>query len=121
MKIKPLLILLAFAAIPRLLGAQADGFSEFWKRFQAAVVKGDKEAVASMTHLPYFYVGGFLDRNGFLQKYGEIFEKREKACVAKGRPEKDDLGNYAVFCGPMIFSFSPVEGEYKFMDIGSND
>ena len=93
---------------------------QFWTKFKAAVAKNDKEAVASMTRLPFLLENRELARPGFIQKFDAIFNVRVKRCFAKAALVKEDDG-FEVFCGQQIFLFAKVGGVYKFTEIGVND
>ena len=94
-------------------------FAAFWSQFKAALVKNDKEAVASMTKFP-FYWGEQLTRGEFIKKYIEIFDRKVQRCFAKAKPIKD-RDSYSVFCGESIYVFEKVEGKYRFTAVGAND
>ena len=93
---------------------------QFWTKFKAAVAKNDKEAVASMTRLPFLLESRELARPGFIQKFDAIFNVRVKRCFAKAALVKEGDG-FEVFCGQQIFLFAKVGGVYKFTEIGVND
>jgi hypothetical protein len=115
-------------------------FDSFWAQFKAAVAKSDKEAVASMTRLP-FYLRKELTRGEFIRKFNVIFNRGTQRCFARGKPSSDyqayikmvkkypksaipkqeDTGSYSLFCGDEIFLFEIVNGKYKFTEIGVND
>jgi hypothetical protein len=115
-------------------------FDSFWAQFKAAVAKGDKEAVASMTRFP-FYLEKELTRDEFVRKHNVIFDRATKRCFARGKPSSDyqsylkmvqkypksaipkqeDTGSYSLLCGEEIFLFEIVNGKYKFTEIGAND
>jgi hypothetical protein len=95
-------------------------FTSFWAEFKAAVAKNDREAVASMTKLPFYFDNKELSRAEFIKSYNRIFDQKARRCFAREKPEKDGTG-YEVFCGPEIFSFGLVEGKYRFIEIGAND
>ena len=95
-------------------------FTSFWAEFKAAVAKGDKEAVATMTKFPFPWGEEMLTRDKFLKKYSEIFNQRTQRCFAKEKPVRDGE-TYSVFCGERIYSFELVAGKYKFTEIGAND
>lgn len=97
-----------------------DDFSSFWLRFKAAVAASDKEAVASMTKLPFLWEGQERDKTGFIKKFDAIFDKRARRCFGTGRPVKDGTA-YDLDCGDEIFMFDKIDGQYKFIDVGAND
>src|SRR5262245_66362096 len=94
-----------------------EDFASFWPRFKAAVSAADKEAVASMTKLPFLFEGDELSKARFIEKFDTIFDKRVKARILKARPVKDG-SYYEVFCGAeSVFMFKRIDGKYKFVEI----
>ena len=123
-KLLPLIVtlLMLSAAAAHVQSQQATNtqtFAAFWAQFKAALVKNDKEAVASMTKFP-FYWGEELTRGEFIKKYTEIFDRKVQRCFAKAKPIKD-RDSYSVFCGESIYVFEKVEGKYRFTAVGAND
>ncbi|MBC7932860.1 MAG: hypothetical protein H7Z38_20045 [Rubrivivax sp.] len=119
LSIATLLLAPAAAAARGQAAAQAkESFAQFWTRFKAALVKDDRQSVASMTK---FRTGDetYMTDKEFLAKwYGEL--RRERRCFARAKPVKDQE-SYSVFCGERIFLFERFEGAWKFADIGAND
>lgn len=102
-------------------GKQVDAAGvQFWTKFKSAVVANDKEAVASMTRLPFLFQGRELTKPAFIQKFGVIFDARAKRCFEKAKLVKEGEG-FEVFCGQQIFLFEKVDGVYKFTEIAAND
>lgn len=97
-----------------------DGFAPFWTQFKTALKKRDKEAIASMTHLPFLYNSKELNKSQFLAKFDEILPRKLSTCFSKEKPVGDQ-GAYSVFCGEQIYVFSKFNGKFKFTDIGVND
>ena len=95
-------------------------FPAFWTEFKAALAANNKQAVASMTRLPFVLNSEELNRDGFIRKFDKIFDKKVKACFAKARPTRDQE-SYEIFCGEEIFLFMKVQGRYKFVEISAND
>ena len=115
-------------------------FNSFWTEFKAAVAKGDKEAVASMTRFP-FYLDKELTKAEFIRKYNVVFNRPIQRCIARTKPtndyqaylkmlkqypkqqlpKQDDTGSYSLYCGEEIYLFAIVDGKYKFTEIGVND
>jgi len=96
-------------------------FTAFWTKFQAALKKNDKEAIATMTRLPYLSnEDKKLDHKGFVAYCEKIFDKKTRACLAKEKPVQDKQ-NWSAFCGEEIFIFEKVNGKYMFTEIGVND
>ncbi|MCE9626166.1 MAG: hypothetical protein K8R69_12075, partial [Deltaproteobacteria bacterium] len=99
--------------------AQQPGFSDFWKNFQSAVVKDDRESVANMTVLP-FYWGASLDRGGFLKAYPKVFDAKVRECFRQGKPIKD--GPFQnLFCGRLMYRFGADSGIWHLLEVADND
>lgn len=98
----------------------ADGFTNFWTQFKAALTKRDKSALASMTKLPFLYNSKNLQKSQFIAMIDEILPAKLSKCFVKEKPQFDK-GSYFAFCGEQIFIFSKVEGKYLFTEIGVND
>ncbi|HEY9713916.1 MAG TPA: hypothetical protein V6C72_10625 [Chroococcales cyanobacterium] len=120
---------LAAVVIATILGAQLTttfalakdaAFDAFWTKFKTALQKNDKEAIASMTRLPYDYEDKKLDKKGFIQNYDKIFPAKNRTCLLKQNPVQDKTF-FSAFCGPFIYSFEKVKNEYLFTEIGAND
>src|ERR1041384_4980960 len=65
----------------------------FWSKFQSAVAKGDKEAVAAMTRFPLtmpYGVPSVKTKVQFLQRYAKIFDAETKRCFAAAKPEREN-------------------------------
>lgn len=95
-------------------------FDGFWAKFKDALNKNDKEAIASMTRLPYLLDEKKLDRKAFIAYTDKIFTKKTRNCLVKQKPVKDN-NYYSAFCGDDIFCFEKVDGKYLFTEIGVND
>src|SRR5437773_1706606 len=67
---------------------------EAWKRFQDAVARNDKRAIARMTHFPFKHPSllvaekGTLTRDGFMTAFDKVFSEGIRRQVAKGTPVK---------------------------------
>ncbi len=95
-------------------------FDSFWARFKAAIVRGDKQAVASLTRLPYACDYKQLNKAQFIAKYAEIFPKGTAKCFVNQKPIADQ-GSYSAFCGEQIYVFAKVKDKWMFTEIGAND
>jgi hypothetical protein len=95
-------------------------FDSFWTKFKAALQKNDKEAIATMTKLPYQGGDKPMDRKAFIANSEKIFPKKTRNCLVKEKPVLDKT-SYFVFCGEEIFIFEKVNGKYLFTEIGVND
>jgi hypothetical protein len=102
------------------LGAESKPYEGFWKQFQAAVVAGDRQAVATQTKLPFLLEGKNLDRAAFVAKFDQLFSPKMKGCFAKAKPMPSEAG-FDIFCGEQIFLFEKTKTGYRFAEIGVND
>ncbi len=104
--------------------APTESFATFWAGFKSAVAKDDMEAVAAATDLRFFtqdkHLAKDLAKAAFIRDYPSYFTKEVKKCFATAKPILD-RDSYLVFCGEEIFTFSRVNGAYKFTSIGMND
>jgi hypothetical protein len=95
----------------------------FWSKFQSAVAKGDKEAVAAMTRFPLtmpYGVPSVKTKAQFLQRYAKIFDAETKRCFAAAKPERENNKSkrFNIACGEaMLYEFDFVNGEYKFIAV----
>ena len=67
----------------RRLSATPKAFQTFYAKFKGAVLRGDKQAVASMTSFPFSYgwdAGdeGTYTRSQFLRKFNDIFRGKRR-------------------------------------------
>ena len=83
---------ISVAASPQKKNKIDEAGLQFWSKFKAAVSTNDKEAVASMTRLPFLFQGRELAKAGFIQKFGAIFGVRVKRCFAKAALVKEGDG-----------------------------
>ena len=95
-------------------------FLDFWSGFKGALTKNDKEALASMTKLPYVLEEKKLNRASFIAQSEKIFPAATRKCLLKEKPVADKDSVF-VFCGEAIFVFAKDNGKYKFTEIGVND
>jgi hypothetical protein len=95
-------------------------FMTFWSGFKIALQKNDKEALASMTKLPYPVDEKKLNRASFIAYCAKIFPTATRKCLLKEKPVADKDSVF-VFCGEEIFVFAKDNGKYKFTEIGVND
>lgn len=112
------IILGALSVVPALADAQ---FDAFYTKFKTAVIKNDKETVASLTKLPYLLNNKALNKQQFIAKYNLLFPKSTVACFKKEKPVAGGQTDYEVFCGEEIFVFEKVNGKWLFTEIGAND
>jgi hypothetical protein len=95
-------------------------FDAYWTKFKAALQKNDKEAIASMTRLPYISYEKPMDRKQFIVYCNDIFSKKKRDALVKQTPVKDKTC-WMVFVNDDIYIFEKVKGTYLFTEIGVND
>jgi hypothetical protein len=92
-------------------------FTKFWSKFRAAVIKNDKEAVASLTKLPFVVSNKSLDKSEFIKSYHKLFDRKIRRCFMNEKPIRDNE-SYSLFCGAsgdQGLLFEKVSGEYRFV------
>jgi hypothetical protein len=85
------------AGLAEVSGTSAQGDTSaqtFWEKFKAAVIKQDKETVASLSQYPVgmsYGIASIKSRTQFLRRYKEIFNKQTDAasCFTRARLEPD--------------------------------
>jgi hypothetical protein len=90
------LIVLAITFANAQTPTKQETFASFWQTFKAAISRNDKQAVASMTKLPFLYDSQERDRAGFLKIYDELFTRKIRRCLATAKPTREGQ-NYDVF------------------------
>lgn len=100
--------------------AKDTAFDAFWLKFKTALQKNDKEAIASLTKLPYGYDKPVKTKKEFMVYCDKIFPKKIRDCLVKQKPVQDKT-NFSAFCGEDIYIFEKVNGNYLFTEIGVND
>ncbi|PZM77710.1 MAG: hypothetical protein DKT66_25875 [Candidatus Melainabacteria bacterium] len=113
-----LFALIAFSASAAF--AKDAEFDAYWTKFKAALQKNDKEAIASMTRLPYNSYEKPMDRKQFIVYCNQIFSKKKRDALLKQTPVKDKTA-WMVFVNDDIYIFEKVKGAYLFTEIGVND
>jgi hypothetical protein len=86
---------------PRKLTSTPKAFQTFYAKFKNAVLRGDKEAVASMTSFPFQYgwdAGdeGTYTKRQFLAKYADIFRGTRKLFSQKNPTLYADNGSFSL-------------------------
>jgi hypothetical protein len=93
---------------------------QFWSKFQSAVAKNDKEAVAALTKFPLgmpYGVASIKTRAQLISRYGEIFDAETKKCFGGAQPQVEgaNVKKFSINCGEaMMYWFEFVGGTYKF-------
>ena len=112
--------------------AESD-FSAFWKKFKAAVIAGDKAAVAEVTKFPLSMPYGIKtvkNKENFLRRYDEVFKGEANAaqCFGKAEPHKQSDRQYDIYCPfketpedkedtPIRFIFELTKSGWKFVGL----
>jgi hypothetical protein len=93
----------------------------FWAKFAAAVSKGDKEAVASMSQFPIempYRVRSVKTKAELFKRFREVFsfdQTNAAKCFAKSKPELDGKTRFTVGCGEFIvYGFTLTKAGWKF-------
>src|SRR5882672_11378544 len=81
----------------------ASDFSSFWKKFEAAVIAGNKAAGTEMTKFPLsmpYEVKAVKNKEEFLRRYNEIFKGEANAaqCFKSAEPHKESDRRYDIYC-----------------------
>ena len=100
--------------------AVSPAMKEFWGRFQSAVAKNDREAVAALTKFPLqmpYGVPSIKTRAQLISRYGKVFDAETRKCFATASPQVDDAKakKFSINCGEaMMYWFEFSGGAYKF-------
>ena len=100
---------------------------EFWNKFRAAVIKGDKSAVSAFTRFPVampYGMASVRNRTQLITRYRKVFNGETDAakCFSTAKPESDP-GNaklFTVACKNaaghevIIYSFARTASGWKF-------
>jgi hypothetical protein len=95
-------------------------FAAFFSRFRAAVVRNDKQTVASMTRFPFLFDNKERSRDEFIKIHSQLFNSKVRKCFVRAKPLPEGE-NYDVFCAGLIFYFGKVDGEYRFLEFSPDD
>jgi hypothetical protein len=94
-------------------------FQPFFTKFKAAVAGNDREAVASMTKLPFLFDSKERTRAAFIKIYPQLFDLKVRKCFPGAKVVKEgDV--YEVFCAKRIFYFGNVDGRYMFTEFAAD-
>lgn len=107
--------------------AQNDSIKAFWGRFRAAVIKGDKAAVADMSQFPISMPYGMAElrnRAQLIRRYRDVFNHEGSAakCFVDARQETDPARprEFTVPCKNsagdevVIYSFERTRNGWRF-------
>ena len=108
----------------------ANDFKPFWERFRAAVIKGDKSTVASLSKFPLgmsYGIRPVKDKKELVRRYREVFNQQTDAskCFAVKEPEKDQANprKFSVACPDeagnevVIFEFERGRSGWRFVRV----
>lgn len=104
-----------------LVAAQGDGFAAFWKEFSVAAKAGDQAKVRALTKFPFLHYSDLRKETAFDRIWKDLFTTKARACLGRGKPEKDKLGQYTVFCGDSGFLFEKTDAGWRLSEVGVND
>jgi hypothetical protein len=98
----------------------------FWMKFRTAVIKGDKEAIATMVQFPItmpYGVPAIRTRAQLLKRYRDLFNEQADAvkCFGSAKPEVDPAikNKFTVACKDaagndvVIYDFVKIRGVWK--------
>ncbi|MDP3509269.1 MAG: hypothetical protein Q8T09_14950 [Candidatus Melainabacteria bacterium] len=118
--LRTLFLIVALVCSLSAASAKDAAFDTFWSDFKSALTKNDKEAISSLTSLPFESYDGKLNKTQFIKYCDKLFSKKTRACLVKQKPVADK-NSYSAFCGEEIFVFEKVKGKYLFTNITPND
>ena len=95
-------------------------FDAFWHKFQLAIDKKDKTAIAAMTRCPFLFQSKQLTQQQLAAQIEKVFPPKVRSCIVKQKPIVQN-GSHFVMCGDLIYTFSKVNGRYMLTDIDAND
>ncbi|MBN1255397.1 MAG: hypothetical protein JXA50_09010 [Deltaproteobacteria bacterium] len=126
-----LVLVLSGAALALTVGKSVqsdDSVQVFWQKFKTAVIKGNKEAVVTLSQFPIempYGVASIENEDQLLGRYRELFNVQTNAalCFAKAKPEMDaeDPKQFAVACPDaagnlvVIYYFEQTKAGWKFV------
>ena len=107
-----------------------DSVNVFWRKFKAAVISGNKAAVASMSRFPVemsYGIAPIRNRAQMLRRYREVFSQQADAvqCFSRKQPEMDaqDAKRFVVACPDsagnevVIYQFQRTRLGWKFVGL----
>ena len=101
-------------------GKPDEAFIVFYEKFREAIVKKDKNAVASMMRLPFS--SDVKSKKDLMKWYDDVFnETIVDAIKTMSEILVEQDGTMLMFHGDFIFSFVKEGGSYKFVGIGAKD
>lgn len=100
-----------------------DGFAAFHAGFRAAVARGDAQAVAALTRLPFLFEGRALDAAGFRREvWPALFAPALRRCWAQARAlaEPGPGGDYSLHCAPYALHFDAAGGRWQLREFSAD-
>ena len=104
--------------------------NSFWTQFKAAVIKGDKNLVATMSQFPIemsYGIAPIKNRTQFIRRYREIFSEQAdaKTCFGEAKPvvEASVRNRFSVGCKDaagnevVIYAFVRTRTGWKFKSL----
>lgn len=114
----------AHAQADRKLSATPKAFQTFYTKFQAAVAKRDKNAVAAMTAFPFKYgwdAGdeGTYTKSQFIRNYGRIVDGSRRFLTRRNPTFSIENGNYYLMNedDASSYGFRKRGSSYKFVSL----
>jgi hypothetical protein len=121
-----ILVIICLANMSAALGQTDSSIESFWAKFRAAVIKSDKEAVATMVQFPIamsYGVPAIRTKAQLFKRYRDLFNRQTDAvkCFAEARPEPDAArkDRFSVACKDaagnetVVYGFVRTRGIWK--------
>lgn len=125
-KLLVLLVAIVFSSVSAFTAQTDPSLDTFWMKFRAAVIKGDKEAVATMVQFPIampYGVPPIRTRAQLLKRYRDLFNRQADAvkCFGSAKLEADPAikNQFTVVCKDaagndvVIYEFVKIRGVWK--------
>jgi hypothetical protein len=120
------LVILAGLPAPKAVAQTDSSIDSFWTKFKAAVIKSDKEAIATMVQFPIampYGVPAIRTKAQLIKRYRDLFNRQADAakCFAEAKPEADasSKNKFSVACKDaagnevVIYEFVRPRGVWK--------
>lgn len=121
-----ILVTISLANVSGALGQTDSSIESFWTKFRAAVIRSDKEAVATMVQFPItmsYGVPAIRTKAQLFKRYRDLFNRQTDAvkCFAQAKPEPDASrkDKFSVACKDaagnetVIYGFVRTRGIWK--------
>jgi hypothetical protein len=121
-----ILVTICLANVSVALSQTDSSIESFWAKFKAAVIKSDKEAVATMVQFPIamsYGIPAIRTKPQLLKRYRDLFTRQADAtrCFAEAKPEADasSKNKFSVACKDaagnevVIYGFVRTRGVWK--------